>query len=427
MFKLNLDGTDYSILYSFSDWAPDPDGPQAGLVQGTDGFLYGTGYGGGNGGVGAVFAIQTNGAAYAVIHEFAASSQDGSSPDAALVQGKDGALYGTTLFGGTNGSGTIFRLAPTAPAITSQPASEAVFAGGVASFSVTASGTGPLNYSWLCNGGFIEGGTNSTCTINSVQMANSGSQFSCVVSNAYGTATSSSAVLTVFTVAAGEITFDDFPATIDGAELTNGYHALIWSNFYVLDEFDFPLPSGYQIGMISSSNVAFNSFGLPAAISAATPFNFLSASLTAAWNQDLALQALGYNGSTLLYSNVYTLSATSNTLIQFNYDGITLMSFASSGGYPWPAYGTNSKTQFALDNVTLGTGSPIITQLGLLADGSIQITLSGSAGDIYRVLGSTNLLNWKTIASVTNSIGTVQFTDPVATIFNRRFYRLVMP
>ena len=69
----------------------------------------------------------------------------------------------------------------------------------------------------------------------------------------------------------------------------------------------------------------------------------------------------------------------------------------------------------------------VITQVTLLPGGSIQITLAGSSGDIYRVLGSTNLLNWQTIASVTNVTGTVQFTDPGATNFNRRFYRLVMP
>jgi hypothetical protein len=331
------------------------------------------------------------------------------------------------LFGGTNGVGTVFRLSPIPPAIIAQPASETVFAGGVATFSVTASGTGPLSYFWRCNGVCIEEGTNATCTINFVQMTNSGSQFSCVVSNAYGTATSLNALLTVFTVSAGEITFDDFPATTAGTALTNGYHAFSWSNFYVLDAFDFPLSSGYQVGMISSSNVAFNDFGMPAAISATTTFNFLSASLTASWNQNLALQALGYNGSILLYSNDYTLSASSNTLIHFNYDGITLISFVSSGGYPWPAYGTNSKTQFALDNVTIGAGAPLVSQLALGSDGSIQITLSGSPGDIYRVLGSTNLLDWQTITMVTNVLGTVQFTDFTPTNFNRRFYRLAMP
>jgi uncharacterized repeat protein (TIGR03803 family) len=372
-----------------------------------------------------VFAINTNGTDYAVIYEF--GGQGGGSPDAALIQGTDGALYGTTLGGGTNGDGAVFRLTPLAPAITSQPAIQTVYANGTASFSVSASGTAPLSYFWKRNNVLIAGGTNSTYTINNVQLVDSSSEFSCIVSNAYGTATSSNAALTVLTVGAGVITFDDFPATTVGTALTNGYHALIWSNFYVIDAFNYPNPSGYKVGMISSSNVAFNAFGAPAAISAVTPFDFLSASLTASWNQNLVLQSLGYNGSTLLYSNIYTLNATSNTLINFNYDGITMISFASSGGYPWPSYGTNSKTQFALDNVVLGIPSPVITKLALCSDGSVQITLAGSAANIYRVLSSTNLLNWQTIASVTNLTGTVQFIDPDTTNYNRRFYRLVLP
>ena len=426
VFKLNLDGSGYSVLYSFNESGSDPHTPEAGLVQGSDGYLFGTGYGGSANGIGAVFTINTNGAGYAVLHQFTTGNQDASSPAAVLIQGKDGALYGTSIVGGTYGDGTVFRLAPTAPAITSQPASQTVFAGGAASFSVAASGTAPLSYFWQRNSVFIAEGTNSIYTTSNVQFADSGSQFSCMVSNAYGTATSSNAVLTVLTVGAGLITFDDLPATTAGVALTNGYHGLTWSNFYVLDAFDYPNPSGYQVGMISASNVVYNAYGSPAAISASTPFNLLSASLTASWNQGLALQALGYNGSTLLYSNIYTLSATSNTLINFNYDGITLISFASSGGYPWPSYGTNSKTQFALDNITIGTASPVITQFVLLSGGSIQITLSGSSGVVYSVLGSTNLLNWQTIASVTNITGTVQFTDPGAN-YGQRFYRLVMP
>jgi hypothetical protein len=62
-----------------------------------------------------------------------------------------------------------------------------------------------------------------------------------------------------------------------------------------------------------------------------------------------------------------------------------------------------------------------------LPGGQVQLTVSGLAGDIYRVLGSTNLRDWQTITSVTNLSGTMQFTDPGAAGYSRRFYRLVMP
>jgi uncharacterized repeat protein (TIGR03803 family) len=43
------------------------------------------------------------------------SPPDGSSPTGALIRDENGALYGTTLNGGTNGSGTVFKLTPPAP------------------------------------------------------------------------------------------------------------------------------------------------------------------------------------------------------------------------------------------------------------------------------------------------------------------------
>ena len=71
--------------------------------------------------------------------------------------------------------------------------------------------------------------------------------------------------------------------------------------------------------------------------------------------------------------------------------------------------------------------SVIITQVTPMPGGGILVGLTGSSGDVYRVLASTNLLNWQTIASVTNLTGSVFFVDPGATNYNHRFYRLVMP
>jgi hypothetical protein len=59
--------------------------------------------------------------------------------------------------------------------------------------------------------------------------------------------------------------------------------------------------------------------------------------------------------------------------------------------------------------------------------GQIQLNVSGYAGDVYRVLASTNLSDWTSIATVTNIGGAVQFNDTAMTNYSRRFYRLVMP
>ena len=85
------------------------------------------------------------------------------------------------------------------PVLVQQPASRTVTVGGTATFSVTASGAAPLSYYWRRNGSPIAGANASSYATNNVQLADSGSQFSCLVSNAYGTALSSQATLTVTT------------------------------------------------------------------------------------------------------------------------------------------------------------------------------------------------------------------------------------
>jgi alpha-tubulin suppressor-like RCC1 family protein len=60
-------------------------------------------------------------------------------------------------------------------------------------------------------------------------------------------------------------------------------------------------------------------------------------------------------------------------------------------------------------------------------NGSVQFSVSGVPGDTYRVLASSNLVNWQTIGSVANVTGTAQFIDTAATNYSRRYYRCVMP
>jgi len=81
--------------------------PYGGLTLGTDGYFYGTTTYGGSTNVGTVFSTSAG-----VIHNFSASS--GSSPNGTLVQGTDGNFYGTTTYGGTlGGYGTVFKVSPT--------------------------------------------------------------------------------------------------------------------------------------------------------------------------------------------------------------------------------------------------------------------------------------------------------------------------
>ena len=87
--------------------------------------------------------------------------------------------------------------APVAPSITTPPANVTVTAPAAANFSVVATGTAPLSYQWRRNGAPIAGATNASYVLNPTAVADSGAQFSVVVSNSVGSATSAAATLTV--------------------------------------------------------------------------------------------------------------------------------------------------------------------------------------------------------------------------------------
>ena len=105
VFRISTNGA-LTTLHSFTG-GNDGGGPRAGLVQGTDGNLYGTTESSRNG-AGTEFIISTNGA-LTTLHSFTGGN-DGGSPEAALVQGSDGNLYGTTSAGGMDNAGTVFKI-----------------------------------------------------------------------------------------------------------------------------------------------------------------------------------------------------------------------------------------------------------------------------------------------------------------------------
>jgi uncharacterized repeat protein (TIGR03803 family) len=107
VFKISTSGA-LSNLYSFTGgddgWYPN------GLVQGSDGYLYGTTFGGGTNGYGTVFKISPNGALTSLY--LFTGTNDGANPYSGLMQGSDGYFYGTTSSGGTKGCGTVFKISP---------------------------------------------------------------------------------------------------------------------------------------------------------------------------------------------------------------------------------------------------------------------------------------------------------------------------
>ena len=113
VFKITPGGT-LTSLYSFCAAGfscADGGYPHAGLVQATDGNFYGTTFQGGAYGGGTVFKITAAGT-LTTLHSFGGFGTDGYAPFAGLVQATDGNFYGTTNLGGPRGYGTVFKITP---------------------------------------------------------------------------------------------------------------------------------------------------------------------------------------------------------------------------------------------------------------------------------------------------------------------------
>ncbi len=127
VYRLKQDGTPPTPIHSFdsnhAELGLSPSGP---VIEGSEGFLYGTTcWGGqtvtgttgtGQTGQGTIFRVSRDGSFFQSIHSFmdSANVHEGSCPTAGLVQGSDGKIYGTTSQGGggatTTTQGVLFRL-----------------------------------------------------------------------------------------------------------------------------------------------------------------------------------------------------------------------------------------------------------------------------------------------------------------------------
>jgi len=126
VFKVTPGGT-LTTIYSFCSLpnCADGAGPWGNLIQSADGDFYGTTMGGGANFDGTVFKL-TAGGKLSTLYSFGslANCADGIYPTAGLVQATNGSLYGTTQYGGTNGGctwygyGTVFEFTPKGKLIT---------------------------------------------------------------------------------------------------------------------------------------------------------------------------------------------------------------------------------------------------------------------------------------------------------------------
>ncbi len=106
IFKIKTDGTGYAVLHSFTGGTADGGGPY-GALKAKGSTLYGMTVAGGHG-LGTIFKINTNGTQFLVLYSFSGGVSDGSVPFGTLIASLS-TFYGVTSKGGASNYGTVFR------------------------------------------------------------------------------------------------------------------------------------------------------------------------------------------------------------------------------------------------------------------------------------------------------------------------------
>ncbi len=140
-------------------------------------------------------------------------------------------------------------------------------------------------------------------------------------------------VFSVSSAKASVITFDDHAGAGVGEAVENGYAGLNWENFYALNTVTYPTnPSGFENGVVSPDNVAYNGRARMATISSSTPFNLNSAYFTGGWRDNLTIRMFGYFDDVQQYTTSFQVDSTEPSLVTFNWKNLDYVIFASFNG-----------------------------------------------------------------------------------------------
>jgi len=377
-----------TVIYSFTN-GTDGALPAAPLLVYTNGVLYGTTSAGGSNGYGTIFKLTAAGVV-TPLYSFRGAA-DGSAPTAALIDGKDGYLYGACSAGGTNGSGSIFKvntngILTTLYAFT--PGMNFNGTSGVAN-QYNADGIEP-NVLVLGNDGNLYGtahygGVNGAGSVFELSRAG---QFKVLYSFSYAA--------------------DGGPNT-DGAnptsliQLTNG-------NFY-----------GTTKDGGTNSFGTFFTIGLPPSITVQPT------------NQSIALHS---NAS-------FSLTASNALTYQWQFDGanlptgtgstlsVTNAQITNAGSYWAVVTGINGPTTSSVVTLSL-TNVPVsfVNNASALqySGGQFSIQLTNLTGQGAIIIeSSTNLIQWTPIYTNPSAFGTALFIDPNAGNYPFQFYRATTP
>jgi uncharacterized repeat protein (TIGR01451 family) len=312
-------------------------------------------------------------------------------PNLQLSDSGSYAVVVSNAFGGQLSSNAVLTVGQ-APAIVSQPASQTVRLGDTASFTVGAAGTAPLAYQWNKGGTNLLNATNHVLGITNVQSSDAGS-YAVRVSNLFGSATSTNAVLTIgvppsvtsqptnlFLAVGAVASFNALVAgtppltyqwTFNGTNLLLGTDSqLVLTNVQLSDSGTYALSVSNLFGSATSSNALLR-VGQPPGIVVQPTNQIVGLGTTASF-------AVGANGTApLLYQwrfgGTNLANATNSVLVLANVQSNNIGSYAVR---VFNAFGTTNST-----NALLAIGPPPVI---LVQPTSLVVTAGTTAG--FKVL-----------------------------------------
>jgi Immunoglobulin domain len=326
------------------------------------------------------------------------------------------------------------------PTIGTPPQGMTVRAGTNVTFTLTASGTPPLSYQWRKNGNPLSMATNTALSLTNVQAADAAT-YSVVVTNSGGSTPSAGAILVVdstplilagpssVVVSPGAST--NFVVSADGPAIT--YQ---WShNSSVV-----PGATGAVLSIGSAMAgaqgdyfaVVSNFAGVATSIVATLTFDASALNILVP-PKDQTVES-GYSASfSVVVSGIppltYQWQHKGTPVAGATLSSLTLPTVHPSDAGSYVVVVTNGyrsvTSTAAVLTITPGAVPPTL-QLGKVG-GNLTITFNGEAGRAYRLLVSSNLLSWSSVATnATVSSGPVQFVRPL-TAAPGGFYRVVTP
>ncbi len=407
VFRLTPGGS-YASLYSFGSQPLDGTHPSAGLIQGSDGYLYGTTVNGGTNNFGTVFRLGLNGS-YSNLYSFQGPPNDGEGPGVGLTRGNDGNFYGVTMGGGTGNSGTVFRFSTNRTETMLYS-----FAGS------TNDGAEPLSPLVLGSDGNFYGttffgGITNVASIGFVDMLGLGTVFRISPGGSYQ-------LLYLF----GSTVPDGFaPGQLVQASDGNFYGVAFEGGTFTNRGAIFRITPGGSESLFYSFGSQPGDASNPGSLIIGSDGNFYGTSTKGGTNDIGAVFRISPGGSeTILYSFGSQLNDGNEplgALVQAN--GGNLYGTTAKGGA-----GTNG-TIFELTGA-IAYPTNQITQIRL-AGTNVVLGILSATGDTYQLQSTTNLANtaWSNVtgASVTNSVGgLLNVTNLGGAVGPQRFYRFLI-